>query len=426
MRIDLISGSRMERWHVDLVDPDLRWQYRRSEDCQFTVIKNTGLPSPFDQVFLKHWRTKPAPGHELLVASLGKKIEATPRIYGIGQTERGFVYVFEFLPESYQTLRRRLLVPEGESLITPGLMLRITKQAEACFEELRRQKHIYTDWSCQNIMLDTAGLDPWFIDLDSAWSYLELQAHQGRPDSDQFDVDYWCLWDEFAVKLGQAPIPSPVSLPHTMVLTFAAVFGRGLGLAQSGERQKAAAYVRQAPYEDQRKLWQALKRGEVETFQEYFLLGSRGKDVFELWREVFSALTDRSSPARWPDIRQATERLAALYAPPSASAAAWGELPGSLRKIAESNLVAALRTDTKELLKVKTGEMQFSQTHLFRALNLARQPEDARAGEPLPLVRGIALVFLFHLLRACLAKFLLPRQPPVRVAAVKPGSHDFG
>jgi hypothetical protein len=29
-------------------------------------------------------------------------------------------------------------------------------------------------------------------------------------------------------------------------------------------------------------------------------------------------------------------------------------------------------------------------------------------------------------LRACLAKFLLPRQPPVRVAAVKPGSHDFG
>jgi len=61
-------------------------------------------------------------------------------------------------------------------------------------------------------------------------------------------------------------------------------------------------------------------------------------------------------------------------------------------------LVAALRTDTKELLKVKTGEMQFSQTHLLRALDLARQPEDARAGEPLPLVQGIALVFLFHLL----------------------------
>src|SRR4051794_36227731 len=153
MRIDLISGSRTEQWHVDLADPHLRWERRRSKDCRFTVITHTGLPPPFDQVFLKHWRMEPAPGHELLAASLGKKIEATPRMYGIGQTERGFVYVFELLPESYQTLGRKLLAPEGESLLTTDLMLRIVKRAEACFEALRQQKHIYTDWSCQNIML---------------------------------------------------------------------------------------------------------------------------------------------------------------------------------------------------------------------------------------------------------------------------------
>jgi hypothetical protein len=292
-------------------DPERVQGWTDNKKGQKYVRFTTGLSSPFTQIFLKYWINNHSPAHKLLIDCCGQPMQGTPRVLGVGQEKTAVIYAFEALSGHYKRLDRLLEEPDAEKWLTPQLMLRVIKQSEACFRTLERCRHVYTDLSVKNIMLDPARDDLLLIDVDSAWSFTELKKRNGIGDHFQFDIHYWCLWSEYVLRHHKYSCPSPALLPKTMVLTLGAIWGRALALLQNNQSSaNEALKLVQSPIPDeQRPLWEALLTRDKAEFEKYFQLSTQVDELYECWQEVFSGLIE-DPHVPWDDVRQAANLIA--------------------------------------------------------------------------------------------------------------------
>jgi hypothetical protein len=101
------------------------------------------------------------------------------------------------------------------------------------------------------------------------------------------------------VSLGHLSVACPQAIaafakkiPMTMVLSFAAVWGRAMGLLQSQQHPNIDPFLLvDAPSKDkQKQFWVAIKEGDEDEFYEYLLPSSRADGLFQEWRGVFQEL----------------------------------------------------------------------------------------------------------------------------------------
>jgi hypothetical protein len=298
-----------------LLDPDphaLPWDPRKNYCWNYKYDK-TNLSHPFKQVFLKRWIGGVAPAHQLLVKAQGKKIPGTPCIVGMGQAGIDWIYVFERLPKSYLDLNKLLKGKDAERYLTADILKGIVKQAEACFAGMEDYNYVYTDFTVKNIMVDPSKNELAFIDLDSSWSYPYLENQRGQFTND-FDTYFWYLWDTYLLPARRPLLPSPEKLPMAMVVSFAAVWGRAMGMLHSQQHPNMDAFLLiDSPSKDkQEQFWAAIKEGDEDAFYDYLLLPSRTDGFFQEWQEIFKELLSPREIS-WFEIPGPVNWLASLY-----------------------------------------------------------------------------------------------------------------
>ena len=257
---------------------------------------------------MKLWDHR-APAHELFLEACGLDIPGSPKIYGVCEESGLVIYISEFKAE-YEILQN-LLKSDGEYWLTSPTMMNILNQAIETFEALRLYRFVYTDFCTKNIFVHPATSDILFIDLDSALSYENLaDTILMKQAINDFDNNLWSVWLQYVVP-HRGFDTSPAVLRRTMVLSFAAVWGRALGLLKGPQPspEDPFALVAEPILPKQEPLWEALRTGSAAGFQEYFRLSQPVRNLFELWQGIFQELCD-GHHVSWEDVRQAADLIA--------------------------------------------------------------------------------------------------------------------
>jgi hypothetical protein len=293
----------------------------KAKQCGFLPGLKTGLPRPFDQVFIKRFENKKASAHELLKEVRGKMIPGTPRIFGIEEYGTNSIYVYQFM--AGDTLNNVLMNNSNYlAFLTPELLIKIAEKASDCFEALGDYKYVYTDFNVKNLMYGPFG-EIALIDLDSAWSDQYLIQNWGNVKAINFDPSSWVWWRKYIAKQ-RGPAKTTAQLPKTMVLSFAAILGRAIGLINLSNpppAEEIREFVRHPNIDVQKLIWHALDQGVDRGFYDYFNFSlssttqTQRMKLFENWRDIFRELTAGRFVA-WTEIRQVASELASSYPPP--------------------------------------------------------------------------------------------------------------
>lgn len=400
MRISLCDGNREA---VLLFDPDqVKWVTPKTPNERHR-IHAASLPAPFHRLFLKRFQGK-APAHTLLTRAVGSRLPAaTPQIYGWGNEGSDYIYAFHCLPPDYQKLSDLLKDGSGIQYLTPDFMRRVAKQAENLFAAIGRTPfaHFFTDFCTKNIMYNPKTGALVYIDLDSAWPFAVLHQQENGPLGHKFDIFFWRLWLKYSPEARRNH--QHHHLPKTMVLSFAAAFGRALGLLRHPEDPAARLLcLKPATFEqiNQDPLWKALKERDEATFRAFFLLPSRPDgqdDLFDTWSAVFEELTQSLTYVPRTRVREAVEALAAAQdeASRSATASLMPRLSDILNETSLSGVLAALQTGSRKLYEAaRTHSTQFSATRFWQEMTSIWRSRDRG-------YQRLNLVFLIHLLAGC-------------------------
>lgn len=300
MRVALYDGLR-ER--VLRFEPnDHKWG--EQNNSRFLRAHQTGLPPPFDKVFVKWSLTGQAPAHDLLRSVVGKTLPGTAKVFGYEERGRECFYFFENLP--YDVLRHHVSGANISGIIRPKLVLRIVNLAARLFTFFYREGYIYVDFCIKNIMYDFASHQAFIIDIDSAWKTGDFRER--KTPSAPLAVELWGLWN------GEISKALPLRIwnaQKTVVLSFAAVWARAVALLHhtKPDRDAAVALVLSPGYAKQRELWEALKNNNRQGFSEYFCLSeNKGAAVYGQWQRIFRDFQGGREVA-WQEIVSATERV---------------------------------------------------------------------------------------------------------------------
>jgi len=402
VQIPLFDGRQRAELQLDLDQPG--WLEPKTPGEQYRMLATT-LPPPFTTLFLKRFRDRKAPAHTLLTRAVGARLPAsTPSIYGWVQSGSDYLYAFECLSPDYQTLNTLLGKPEGVQYMTPSLLLRVATQTESLFSAIGKKpyEHVYTDYCTKNMMYSpqTGGLV--LIDLPSAWSREYLRRQVYSRVGGEFDIYFWTLWLNYPLARRNH---QHHHLPLMMLLSFAAAFGRGLGLLSHPELLEAKRLLlKPATFEeiDQDPLWIALEKRREQEFRDFFLLPARPDSLFDRWTAAFTELTQSTEYVPWFRVRDAVEALAAAqraaFRAPAAPVSAL-HLPVFPAGSANSGILTLLRTDWAAMKQVYLRQIPFTETELWHELSAHWQSRDkgfARANLVLliHLSAGASLTFL--------------------------------
>jgi hypothetical protein len=150
-----------------------------------------------------------------------------------------WIYVSERLPNSYKLLYDLLDGATGGNWLTAPMLISVVQQAAQTFEAITLYRHVFTDFSTKNIMVDPSTGRIFFIDLDSAWSHDFLVEQKGLPIPGHFDTQFWILWKEQVEVRIRCSRQATELLPRTMVASFAAAWGHALGLLANPQLPQA-------------------------------------------------------------------------------------------------------------------------------------------------------------------------------------------
>jgi hypothetical protein len=214
VRVTLRDGSQTHSFQF--VEPSAgKWSNQNSE---YLAGVRTGLPAPFDRVFVKRVSRAAVTGHNLLVKLTGRTLPASPRVYGIYQNGDTCLYFFQNLPASFRTLDEQL---DNINVITPQLVRGVITKASGIFKVIERCGFVYIDFCAKNIMLDRESGGLAIIDIDSSWPATFLRNK--KPDN-QGQIEFWGLWNHTL----SACIPVRVeNAQKSVLLSFAAVLVTG-------------------------------------------------------------------------------------------------------------------------------------------------------------------------------------------------------
>jgi hypothetical protein len=281
-------------------DPDKTpWKKQAAE---FVVGFQTGLPGPFDRVFIKRLPAR-AQAHDLLSNIRGKDTPGIPCFFGYRENSSRHYYVSENLPNTFKTAEQWLSDIPSE-LISVAFISAVVKQAILTFKILWKKEYIYTDFCAKNIMRDS-GNSIYLSDIDSCWSLTRLAGKRHRrPNGIEFDIKFWDLWN---THVAVAAPGGEERAPPALVIAFAAVWLRALALKRSGHAAAAEALVKDPSATRQRPLWDALAAHNQQKFAGYFSIANPSP-AYVQWQSLFDALREGRAPS-WTDIRKGLHEL---------------------------------------------------------------------------------------------------------------------
>jgi hypothetical protein len=295
--ITLLRGRYQQTFTFDPVG-----QLWRESDNQTVPCIETGLPSPFARVFVKRLPAKAA-AHDLLCSTRGQALPGMPCFYGYARAGEWHYYASES-PRGFVTVRE-LLEDQGAiaDLISDSFIFAAVEQACESFADLWSRGYVYTDFCAGNILRgdnDTIRL----LAVDSCWPKSRLER-ESRPNGTEFDIRFWSLWN---AHLAPAMPGRVERAPHSLALSFAAVWLRALALKKNGDAEDAVALVKDPRDSMQKPLWDALATGDRASFARYFRLADLKTDVYQIWQSLFKALECGDQPT-WDEIKSAAYRL---------------------------------------------------------------------------------------------------------------------
>jgi hypothetical protein len=312
IRVSLRAGDAVRKIEFD---PDsVKWKKQAS---QFAVGVKTGLPSP-EKMFVK--RGERAAAHLLWMKCFtgDARLPGAPEPLGYARDAAGeyHYYFSENLPPEYATLEqllKRVPITDPKALkrwletllIEKNLAQKIAGTSAGLFQAMNRFGFAYTDFCAKNVMVDRKEYSCKLIDVDSAMPITELPSTAAGMQglARQFSLSYWYA---FHSAIGCF---TPIALSQSMVLSFVAVWSRGLAMLQTnGDPLDVLKLLRQPKEEDQRPFWDALIKDDRAAFGSYFSLDDQAviQTLFSKWKEAFIAMKAQS--ARSCDFGQVEER----------------------------------------------------------------------------------------------------------------------
>jgi hypothetical protein len=318
MKIALTDGG--VSGELELVNPDALPWVRRKPQCWHAFHSDARLSQPFNQVFLKRWFNRKAPAHELLVKLHKDPLPGMPRVYGYERMGRDFVYVFQRMPRGFRTVYD-YIHDDWQAFLTPEMGKLIVTETAQILDKILNADHVFTDYTVENMMLNRKTNELILIDIDSAWPLRGLINRGGIPEANQFCISFWDLWIEHMLKqLGRRNDAGEL-LGKSMIVSFAAVWARVLGLINNPQLAASRmllltpASFEKSQVLSQEPFWNALHQRDMSKFEKYLQYKQYTQGLFEEWQDIFQVLTE-GDHVRWGQVVTATERLLSLYPDP--------------------------------------------------------------------------------------------------------------
>jgi hypothetical protein len=316
VKISVTDGAKNDQ--IDVVQFTAPPWIERKPQCWHMIHTEPGRPQPFDKVFLKRWIGSKAPAHELLTNIHKNPLPGVPRVFGHEKGGKDYFYAFQFLPSPYKTIHE-FLTDKWEAVLTPAMGKLIIEQAAEILDTLVRANYVFTDFSIENMFFDPAAGKLILIDIDSAWPLATLMGRGGRPENNQFNTSFWWLWIYYMRQQHGKKTNAGDLLAKSMILSFAAVWSRVLGLlnnpqhpANKNVRLRLRAFetaVLQEPF------WKALSEKNKGEFEEFLQFNGQKAGLYEKWQEIFQELID-GDHVHWKQIIEVSTELLSLYPDP--------------------------------------------------------------------------------------------------------------